>query len=211
MNIAIENIPNTAGRASWGCLAIAWICFLVPVPGLGLFIGWPLNLVAFILAIVSMSKRGMMSGLLQLIASLVASPIVYLIGWGIFAGAAQIAADKEPGTEQQTASTIDQITAPSETIDAKSLFAIYEANEVAGDARFKDKRIIITGTIESINSGIGDEPTVLLKAEQFQSVHLDGIDKNQAATLSKGQYISAECTGGGEIIGSPLMKDCKIN
>jgi hypothetical protein len=77
---------NTAGRAAWICLAIAWFTFIVPIPGIGLFIGWPLNLVAFILAIVAMSKLGAGAGIWQLLASLIASPIVYLFGILVLAG-----------------------------------------------------------------------------------------------------------------------------
>lgn len=77
---------NTAGKAAWICLAIAWLMFLVPVPGTGLFIGWPLNLVAFILAIVAMSQHGAQGGIWQLLASLIVSPIVYLVGFGVLAG-----------------------------------------------------------------------------------------------------------------------------
>lgn len=76
---------NAAGRGSWICLVIAWVTFLVPIPGIGIFIGWPLNLVAFILAIVAMSKLGAGSGILQLLASLIASPIFYFIGIAVLA------------------------------------------------------------------------------------------------------------------------------
>lgn len=82
----VGSAQNTAGKAAWICLAIAWLMFLVPVPGTGLFIGWPLNLVAFILAIVAMSTHGAQGGIWQLLASLVVSPIVYLIGFGVLAG-----------------------------------------------------------------------------------------------------------------------------
>lgn len=76
---------NTAGKAAWICLVIAWIAFVVPFPGTGLFVGWPLNLVAFILAIVAMSKRGASAGLWQLLASLIVSPVVYFIGVAVLA------------------------------------------------------------------------------------------------------------------------------
>src|SRR6185437_2788968 len=76
---------NPAGRAAWICLVIAWVTFLVPLPGIGLFIGWPLNLVAFILAIVAMSKLGAGAGIWQLLASLIASPIFYFIGIAVLA------------------------------------------------------------------------------------------------------------------------------
>ena len=76
---------NTAGRAAWVCLAVAWVMFLIPLPGTGLFIGWPLNLVGFILAIVAMSKLGTPAGIWQLLASLIVSPIVYFVGLGVLA------------------------------------------------------------------------------------------------------------------------------
>lgn len=77
---------NTAGRAAWICLLIAWATFLVPVPGIGVFVGWPINLVAFILAIVAMSKFGASAGIWQLLASLVVSPIVYFFGLAVLLG-----------------------------------------------------------------------------------------------------------------------------
>lgn len=76
---------KSAGRAAWICLIIAWALFLVPFPGVGLFIGWPLNLVAFILAIVAMSKRGAVAGIFQLLASLIVSPIIYFVGLAVLA------------------------------------------------------------------------------------------------------------------------------
>lgn len=77
---------SSTGRAAWICLAIAWITFLVPFPGIGLFIGWPLNLVAFILAIVAMGQAGTNAGLWQLLASLILSPFIYFIGLAVLIG-----------------------------------------------------------------------------------------------------------------------------
>lgn len=71
---------TAAGRAASTLLFIAWAFFLIPIPGLG-WIGWALNFVAFILAIVALSQGGVKAGLWQLLASLIVSPIVYwLIG-----------------------------------------------------------------------------------------------------------------------------------
>ena len=86
MNARTATAENSAGKAAWICLVIAWIAFIVPIPGTGLFIGWPLNLVAFILAIVAMSKSGAGAGLWQLLASLLVSPVIYLVGLGLLAG-----------------------------------------------------------------------------------------------------------------------------
>jgi hypothetical protein len=88
----VARAPNTAGKAAWICLGIAWLAFLLPFPGLGL-LGWSLNLVAFILAIVAMSKLGAMAGIFQLLSSLLISPFVYAIGLIIFFGSVNGAPD----------------------------------------------------------------------------------------------------------------------
>jgi len=88
MNTVTEVTPaprSAPVAATWICLGLAWLLFVVPVPGAGLFVGWPLNLVAFILAIVVMSRGRTAAGLVPLIMSLVISPVVYFIGLAIFA------------------------------------------------------------------------------------------------------------------------------
>lgn len=77
---------TTSGRAAWILLVIAWIAFLIPLPGLGV-VGWVLNFVAFILAIVALSQGGTKAGIWQLLAAIIVSPIVYwFIGIPLMAG-----------------------------------------------------------------------------------------------------------------------------
>ncbi len=64
----------------WIVLGVAWGAFLLPWAGSGLLIGWPLNLVAFVLGIVIMVRGRTVAGLLALAASVVVSPLVYLLG-----------------------------------------------------------------------------------------------------------------------------------
>ncbi len=75
-----ESTKSTAGRAAWILLICAWVSFVIPVPGFGP-VGWVLNFVAFVLAIVALSQKGAKAGLWQLLAAIVVSPLVYwLIG-----------------------------------------------------------------------------------------------------------------------------------
>lgn len=213
--VSSTSTPNTAGRAAWLCLAIAWITFLVPIPGIGLFIGWPLNLVAFILAIVAMSKRGAFAGLWQLLASLIASPIVYFIGMAIFAGtvgalgaageAERKAEMQSPATEISKAEVVDAVA-----VDAATLHQAYAANEIAADQLYKGKPLKVTGKIAEIASDVTDEPVVSLRVSEFESVHATGLPKDVAATLAKGQTITVTCIGAGEMIGTPVLSDCKL-
>jgi hypothetical protein len=185
---------------------------VLPIPGIGLFIGWPLNLVAFILAIVAMSKRGAMAGLFQLLSSLVVSPIIYFIGLAILAGSIGAVAEVEQARQDEAAEVAADAPASSALpVDARALFAAYDANEVAADQQFKGKRLQVTGNVEGINSDLGDDPVVLLTAGDFQSVHVRGLPADAAAGISKGQTISVTCVGGGEVIGSPMLDDCTLD
>ncbi len=114
--MATEMNPTAspAGKAAWIVLMIAWACFLVPFPGLGLFVGWPLNLVAFILAIVAMANGGAMKGIIQLILSLVGSPIVYLIGTAILVAGVG-AMGKQDAARR---GVLSQVTAPACMVEA---------------------------------------------------------------------------------------------
>lgn len=213
------NAPSPAGKAAWICLAIAWICFLIPIPGIGLFLGWPLNLVAFILAIVAMSKGGAKKGLFQLLASLIGSPIIYFIGVGILAavvsgpGAYQDYKKRAEAAQHGVAQQAEQsssIDAEAIAVTAEQLYKDYDANEISADAKYKGKPLLITGTVQSIESDITDDPVVALSADLFGFVHLQGIDKASATSLSKGQKITAACTGGGEVMSFPTANECTI-
>jgi len=217
MSVNTVAAPSAAPKAAWICLAIAWVCFVLPIPGIGLFVGWPLNLVAFILAIVAMAKRGTTAGLWQLLASLIVSPVVYLIGLGIMAGVGGMAAQNagtNAAARQQAATAATAEVAPTQQqpieVGARQLHAAYGANEVAADQHFKGKPLLVTGTVEAIDSGFGDEPDVRLSAGDFAFVLVKGLPASKAATLSKGQQLKVLCTGGGEVIGSPVLEDCAV-
>jgi len=77
MNTAVEASNQGPVKATWILLIIAWVTFLIPLFG-GL-VGWPLNLVAFILSIVVMSKGNTVGGLIPLLCSLIVSPLIYFL------------------------------------------------------------------------------------------------------------------------------------
>lgn len=64
----------------WIVLGVAWGAFLLPQAGSGLLIGWPLNLVAFCLAILIMVRGRTVAGIVAMVASVVVSPLIYLLG-----------------------------------------------------------------------------------------------------------------------------------
>lgn len=97
-------------------------------------------------------------------------------------------------------------------VTAAEMVQAYADNEAAGDAKYKDKLLEISGTIESINKDIADSTIVNLKGKDFLSVmaNLKKSEEEKALTLKKGGKITLQCTGGGEIMGSPVARDCTI-
>lgn len=87
----------------------------------------------------------------------------------------------------------------------------YRENQVAADQIYNDKKLLVLGTVEGINSGLGNSPYVTLRSSNmFQSpqIHFDNIDVSKVAALKKGQKVSFSCTGNGAIVGTPMFKDC---
>ncbi len=195
-------------------LGIAWLCFLIPFPGLGMLLGWPLNMVAFILAVVAMAKGGAGKGIAQLLLSLVASPLVYLVGVVVFAGTVSaigqpaLDAQANAGKGRQQDITIAPVV-PVE-ISARQLYRDYEANEVAADVLYKGKRLLITGEVASIQTDLMDKPQVQLKAGSVDQVMISGLSREEAGALGKGDTVLAACTGNGMILGSPMTRDCEL-
>lgn len=95
---------------------------------------------------------------------------------------------------------------------AKNMFSVYDKNQVKGDTSFKGKSIIISGVVDSINSGIGDIPYVVLKAgDMFDGVHLSFKKdyRTLAGDLNKGQKVTYACIGDSVIVGTPTLKNCQ--
>lgn len=207
-------------KATWITLVIAWILFLLPIPGVGLFVGGTLNLVAFILAIVVMARGRTVGGLIPLISSLVLSPIIYFIGLAIFGAAVSSSSYKDYAERAKAAAADAQVAqgeastaraVPAVEVTASQLFAAYEANEVAADNEYKGKALAVSGKVAGINKDFTDEVYVELESgSPFQSIHARGIPQDAAAALQKGQSITVECVGSGLMVGSPILKDCTL-
>jgi hypothetical protein len=222
MNATVAPTRTAPVKATWICLVIAWVLFLIPLPGLGLFVGWPLNLVAFILAIVVMARGKTAGGLIPLLASIIVSPIVYFIGLAIFGAAvsgdaykdyvdkAQAAQESAAVPAQEGVKGLDLKPLPLE-VSAADLFAAYEANEVAADNQYKGKLLAVTGTVAGINKDFTDEVYVEIgTSNQFMSIQARGIDPAVAAGLQKGTKVTVVCEGAGLMVGSPILNECAV-
>ena len=221
MNATVAPTRTAPVKATWICLIIAWVLFLIPLPGAGLFVGWPLNLVAFILAIVVMTRGKTAGGLIPLLASIIVSPIVYFVGLAVLGAAvggdayqdykerAEAASTQLEAPINESAAGVDLKPLPLE-VSAADLFAAYEANEVAADNQYKGKQLAVTGTVAGINKDFTDEVYVEIAGNEFLNIHARGIDPTVAAGLAKGTKITVVCEGGGLMMASPILNECEV-
>ena len=96
---------------------------------------------------------------------------------------------------------------------AQEAVDVYSQNEVAGDKMFFRKATLLTGSIASINSGLGNAPYLVFKTKSFAGAqaHMAKDLVDRVATLKKGQKISVYCEGAGSVAGVPIFKNCKFS
>ena len=102
-------------------------------------------------------------------------------------------------------------TPPQGSISAKDLYNFYDVNEVAADEKFKGKRFVVYGEINSIHKNIADQPSVTLKAGTLSYVdcRFPKEQSSQLVSLQKGQMIAIEGTCNGKMVTSVFLHDCE--
>lgn len=96
-------------------------------------------------------------------------------------------------------------------ISALDLYKEYDANEVAADDRLKGKFILIDGKVSKIRKDFLENIVIDLRGpRRFQNITLTMKPeaKSRASKLSKGESVTALCTGNGRIINTPQLKEC---
>lgn len=97
-------------------------------------------------------------------------------------------------------------------VSANELQNEYERNEVAGDRKYRGKRLALRGTVAEIKRSIGENYFVHLKggSNQFNRPLAKMADGYVAflAELEKGQTIQLFCVGAGMLMGSAVAAEC---
>lgn len=97
-------------------------------------------------------------------------------------------------------------------VTASKLFNDYHSNEIKADDSYRNKEIILTGTISSIDRSVGNNYFLSLSTNEiFYTVqaHFGEEYKSILAELTKGQKYTMHCMGNGMLIQSPILKNCK--
>lgn len=87
----------------------------------------------------------------------------------------------------------------------------YDANEIAADQAYKDKKLLVKGTISTIEKDFtGDGYLTLRGTNPFIGIKADLSDRSarEAASFRRGQAITLVCHGAGRIVTIAVLSDC---
>lgn len=134
----------------------------------------------------------------------------------LFFIACVLACGGAPTTNQPSSSpAASQAAAPAFEaikITASQLSRDYEDNELAADKKYKDKTLVVTGKVSSINEVFGQTSVVLVGMDDLSRI-VTGFfaddQKESLMKLKKGQTATIEGRCDGKMLGVNL-KDCKL-
>jgi hypothetical protein len=105
-----------------------------------------------------------------------------------------------------------QSQSASYTLTANQLYGEYDSNEVAADAKYKGKIVIVSGTIQNIGKDIADNAYIVIGGKGF----LDGVqctftkgEESSVARLSKGQNVTVKGEVSGKM-GNVLVNKARV-
>jgi hypothetical protein len=140
--------------------------------------------------------------------------VLYVIG----SSAGNKDGNSQPAAQQPAKQQEAQQAKPVEEavikVTASQLYDDYEANEVAADAKYKDKKVEISGTISSIGKDLMDTPYVALVVAPNNPVFsvqcmFDKAEQSKLASLSKDSkiFLSGKVSSK---LGNVIVRDCSI-
>jgi hypothetical protein len=98
------------------------------------------------------------------------------------------------------------------TLTASELWALYNDDVVAADARFKNKDVAVSGLVTDVRRDYrGAYVLRLSTGDALETVRatLAVHDDSGRSIPTRGQTVSVRCTGRGKLIGSPILDACK--
>lgn len=109
-----------------------------------------------------------------------------------------------------TSASIDQPPVQAIKVSAETLMRDYTANEVAADAKYKDKLIEVSGVISSIGKDILNKPYVALQTSDViftVQCMFDPSASSKLVNLTKDKSITVTGTMSGKM-GNVILKQC---
>ncbi|OGS87753.1 MAG: hypothetical protein A2061_06800 [Gallionellales bacterium GWA2_59_43] len=189
-------------KAAVICLVLAWVFALLPIPFISMMGMVVMNIAAFILAIICMSRSAVKPGVGVLAGSLVGTPIMYFVGLGLMSvGVANALIDHSNAAAQVQRSSpqaqINNSASANASIGASELAGKWKGHFVYPNGAKAD----FTMTLANPNGSLinGDMSEVDPNTKQSVSSVISGNFGNVPNTLAFKQVYSGqpevECTG----------------
>ena len=127
-----------------------------------------------------------------------------------------------PNSDFATANISSATASPSQTtssgpdatkVNYKTLYKDYDANPINADKKYKDKKLILTGTIANIDRDIGQNPYIIFDIDEYgaEQIKMSFNDDDTVAKLKKGQTVTVKGNCGGTFTSSlVVLNDCEI-
>lgn len=111
---------------------------------------------------------------------------------------------------------------------ASQIFHDYLSNQIAAREKYKDRALMVTGTVAAVQADMLGYPSIVLNTRyQFSFVKMELADVHflhpaaakdnklvsaieKSATLRPGDTVHAVCFGGTMIAGTPILEDCVL-
>lgn len=97
-------------------------------------------------------------------------------------------------------------------VTATELFNAYQNNEASAQGYFGGRKLLVSGTVDKVTLDFTDDPIVGLRTpNQFMAAQAALADdaKSQAGSFNPGDKVKLLCEDIGEVIGTPMLKNCR--
>lgn len=105
------------------------------------------------------------------------------------------------------------LTSRTRQVTASELWAAYSLDALAADRSYRDRSLVVTGTVRSVDPNYeGDMVVRLGTGDAFDTVNATLAARNDPAlaALAKGSAVSLICVGHGALMGAPLLGSCFV-
>lgn len=117
------------------------------------------------------------------------------------------------GGAQNQASNEPSITDGATKVDYKTLYKDYEDNAINADKKYRDKKLVLTGSIANIDRDISQSPYITFNVDEYgaKSIKMSFGDDDTVAALKKGQKVTVVGTCNGSFMSTIVtLSDCAI-
>jgi hypothetical protein len=118
-----------------------------------------------------------------------------------------------PTDSVQSQVSSKSITDDAIEVDYKTLYKDYDDNPINADKKYRDKKLILTGSIAKIDRDIGQHPYITFNVDEYglKSIKMSFNDDDTVAALKKGQEVTVVGTCSGTFASTIIvLNDCSI-